>query len=200
MLDKNSEFCYAYRLLPKEEFSPAKVFVLISAKSPVGSTMTQRFSCFHCAALLLRIGLAGPTAGTRGLHAGARFLGEGRSISAQSPQARVRPAVPTACTPAQELGIVFFCVLRKETKQTVGAGVSKGSHSRNLESRFFLHNKASCGSPINTRSLSYSWCRLSEPSVQESGGRGCCGYRAGQDRRQEEHVPFVLRTQEDFKR
>lgn len=150
MLDENSEFCYAYRLLPKEEFSPAKVFVLISAKSPVGSTMTQRFSCFHCAALLLRVGLAGPTAGTRGLHAGARFLGEGRSISAQSPQARVRPAVPTACTPAQELGIVFFCVLRKETKQTVGAGVSKGSHSRNLESRFFLHNKASCGSPINT--------------------------------------------------
>ena len=67
MLDKNSEFCYAYRLLPKEEFSPAKVFVLISAKSPVGSTMTQRFSCFHCAALLLRVGLAGPTAGTRGL-------------------------------------------------------------------------------------------------------------------------------------
>ena len=55
-----------------------------------------------------------------------------------------------------ELGIVFFCVLRKETKQTVGAGVSKGSHSRNLDSRFFLHNKATCGSPV----ITYVHCHI----------------------------------------
>ena len=131
------------------------------------------------------------TLGLQAPQLGACVLGEGRSVSAQRPRAGVRPT--------RELGIVFFCALRKETKQMGGGGEQRLPQQKSWI-QVLPHNKATFGSPV----ITYAHCHIrgagfwSHP--RETGGRGCCGYRAGQDRRWEEHVPFVLRTQEDFKR
>lgn len=58
----------------------------------------------------------------------------------------------------------------------MGAGVSKGSHNRNLESRFFLHNKATFGLCI----ITYAHCHIrgagfrSHP-CRKLGGGGAVG-------------------------